>query len=51
MIPALKSVVSYYSNHPDWTMVRPPFISLEKETQKELIQKLKSLGFAMPNLD
>ena len=51
MIPALKSVVSYYSNHPDWTMVRPPFISLEKETQKELIQKLKSLGFVMPNLD
>jgi 4-hydroxy-tetrahydrodipicolinate synthase len=51
MIPALKSVVSYYSNHPDWTIVRPPFISLEKETQKELIQKLKSLGFAMPNLD
>ena len=51
MIPALKSVVSYYSNQPDWTMVRPPFISLEKETQKELIQKLKSLGFAMPNLD
>ena len=51
MIPALKSVVSYYSNHPDWTIVRPPFISLEKETQKELIQKLKSLGFAMLNLD
>ena len=51
MIPALKSVVSYYSNHPDWTIVRPPFISLEKETQKELIQKLKSLGFLMPNLD
>ncbi len=51
MIPALKSVVSYYSNHPDWTIVRPPFISLEKETQKELIQKLKSLGFVMPNLD
>ena len=51
MIPALKSVISYYSNHPDWTIVRPPFISLEKETQKELIQKLKSLGFVMPNLD
>ena len=51
MIPALKSVVSYYSNHPDWTIVRPPFISLEKETQKELIQKLKSLGFVMLNLD
>ena len=51
MIPALKSVVSYYSNHPDWTIVRPPFISLEKETQKELIQKLKSFGFAMLNLD
>ena len=51
MIPALKSVVSYYSKHPDWTIVRPPFISLEKETQKELIQKLKSLGFVMPNLD
>ena len=51
MIPALKSVISYYSNHPDWTIVRPPFISLEKETQKKLIQKLKSLGFAMLNLD
>jgi len=51
MIPALKSVISYYSNHPDWTIVRPPFISLEKETQKELIQKLKSLGFVMLNLD
>ena len=51
MIPALKSVISYYSNHPDWTIVRPPFISLEKETQKELIQKLKNLGFAMLNLD
>ncbi len=51
MIPALKSVISYYSKHPDWTIVRPPFISLEKETQKELIQKLKSLGFAMHNLD
>ena len=51
MIPALKSVISYYSKHPDWTIVRPPFISLEKETQKELIQKLKSLGFAMLNLD
>ena len=51
MIPALKSVVSHYRKDPDWSIVRPPFISLEQETQQELVQKLESLGFEMLNLD
>ena len=51
MIPALKSAVSHYRKDPDWKIVRPPFISLEQETQQELVQKLESLGFEMPNLD
>jgi len=51
MIPALKSVVSHYRKDPDWTIVRPPYISLEQETQQELVQKLDQVGFEMPNLD
>jgi len=51
MIPALKSVVSYHRKDPDWSIVRPPFISLEQETQQELVQKLDQVGFEIPNLD
>ena len=49
MIPALKSMVAYYIKDPDWTIVRPPFISLEQETQQELVQKLELLGFEWSN--
>ena len=49
MIPALKSMVAYYRKDPDWTIVRPPFISLEQETQQELVQKLELLGFEWSN--
>jgi len=49
MIPALKSMVAYYRKDPDWTIVRPPFISLEQETQQELVQKLERLGFEWSN--
>jgi hypothetical protein len=51
MIPALKSVVSHCRKDPDWTVVRPPFISLGQATQEELVQKLDRVGFEMPNLD
>ena len=51
MIPALKSVVSHYRKDLDWSIVRPPFISLEQETQQKLVQKLDQVGFEMPNLD
>ena len=47
MIPALKSVVAYYSQNVNWETVRPPLVSLKKETQKELIQKLADLHFDM----
>jgi dihydrodipicolinate synthase/N-acetylneuraminate lyase len=47
MIPALKSVVAYYSKNVNWETVRPPLVSLKKETQKELIQKLADLHFDM----
>ena len=47
MIPALKSVVAYYSQNVNWETVRPPFVSLKKATQKELIQKLADLHFDM----
>ena len=51
MIPALKSIVSYHRKDPDWTVVRPPFISLEQTTQQELVQKLDQIGFEMPNFN
>ena len=51
MIPALKSVVSHYRKDLDWSIVRPPFISLEQETQQKLVQKLDQVGFEMLNLD
>lgn len=47
MIPALKSVVAYYSQNVNWETVRPPLVSLKKATQKELIQKLADLHFDM----
>ena len=51
MIPALKSMVAYYRKDPDWAIVRPPFISLEQETQQELVQKLDKVGLKIPHLD
>ena len=51
MIPALKSVVAYYSKHKEWNIVRPPLVSLKKDSQEELLQKLSNFGFNMPGLN
>ena len=51
MIPALKSVVSYHRKDPNWSIVRPPFISLEQATQQELVQALDQIGFEIQNFD
>ena len=51
MIPALKSVVAYYSKHIEWNIVRPPLVSLKKDSQEELLQKLDNFGFNIPGLN
>ena len=51
MIPALKSVVAYYSKHKEWNIVRPPLVSLKKDSQEELLQKLSNFGFNIPGLN
>ena len=51
MIPALKSVVAYYSRHIEWNIVRPPLVSLKKDSQEELLQKLDNFGFNIPGLN
>ena len=51
MIPALKAVVAYYSKHIEWNIVRPPLVSLKKDSQEELLQKLDNFGFNIPGLN
>ncbi|HXD52317.1 MAG TPA: dihydrodipicolinate synthase family protein, partial [Burkholderiales bacterium] len=50
MIPALKASVAHFSGDDSWTTVRPPLVALSEELQRELLESLKTLGFAMPGL-
>src|SRR5438874_3035519 len=50
MIPALKACVAHFSGDDSWTTVRPPLIALSDELQRQLLESLNRLGFAMPGL-
>jgi len=51
MIPALKQVISYYSDDPAWTSVRPPLTELNAAQVHNIVEGLKKLDFDMPGLD
>jgi len=50
MIPALKKLVAYYSDDPDWNRVRPPLVELDNTLQDSLIAAVEKLGFDMPDI-
>ena len=50
MIPALKACVAHFSGDDSWTAVRPPLVALSAELQRQLLESLNGLGFAMPGL-
>jgi len=50
VISALKALVAYYGDDPDWVTVRPPLIELGEERTHALVADLERLGFAMPGL-
>ena len=47
MIPALKAIVAHYHNDPDWAMVRPPLVALDRAQTAALIADLDKLGFTL----
>jgi len=50
MIAALKAAVAHFSGDAAWTTVRPPLVGLAAEQQRQLLDALDALGFAMPGL-
>lgn len=48
MIPAMKRVVSEFSHHPQWRVVRPPQIALSDAAASELLAELSTAAFTMP---
>jgi 4-hydroxy-tetrahydrodipicolinate synthase len=50
MIPALKAVLAEFSDLPDWRIVRPPLVALEKSDSDVLTSRLRDGGFSMPGL-
>ena len=50
MIPALKAVLAEFSDLPDWRIVRPPLMALEKSDSDVLTSRLRDAGFSMPGL-
>ena len=48
MIPAMKRVVSEFSHHPQWRIVRPPLTALSDASASELLAELNATGFTMP---
>ena len=50
MIAALKAAVAHFSGDPAWTTVRPPLVPLTAEQERQLLDALEALGFAMPGL-
>jgi 4-hydroxy-tetrahydrodipicolinate synthase len=47
MIPALKAIVARYHNDPDWAMVRPPLVALDRAQTAALVADLDKLGFTL----
>lgn len=50
MIPALKAAVAHFAKDPDWALVRPPLVSLNKQQSDALATSLEAHGFSMPGL-
>jgi 4-hydroxy-tetrahydrodipicolinate synthase len=50
MIPALKQVIAYYANDPEWVTVRPPLTEITATQAQHVIEGVKQLGFKMPGL-
>ena len=50
MIGALKAIVAYYGDDPDWVTVRPPLMELGTDKTRSLVAELNRLGFKMPGL-
>jgi 4-hydroxy-tetrahydrodipicolinate synthase len=51
MIPALKQVIAYYANDPEWVTVRPPLTELTAAQAQQVIEGLRQLGFNMPGIE
>jgi len=50
MIPALKAIVSNFSDDSGWEAVRPPLVALASENKRGLMASLDQYGFSMPGL-
>jgi len=45
MIPAMKAVIAHWLKDPQWSAVRPPFITLSNSEQRALFARLNELSF------
>lgn len=43
-VPALKQIVAYLRNDPEWGYVRPPFLPLGTEAAQKIIAKIEAFG-------
>ncbi len=50
MIPALKTVVAYFTSNEIWKRVRPPLVEITARQQENLLAELKARDFSMPGL-
>jgi 4-hydroxy-tetrahydrodipicolinate synthase len=50
MIPALKAAVAHFSGHDQWSVLRPPLVSLTSDERAALVTKLNAIGFDMSGL-
>lgn len=50
VIPALKAIVAEFSDDPQWTVVRPPLVSLSDDQKSVLLSELRQSNFEMPEL-
>jgi 4-hydroxy-tetrahydrodipicolinate synthase len=51
MIPAMKHVMSKFSENAAWSIVRPPLTSLPADAGAVLMKRLDAVGFAMTGLN
>jgi 4-hydroxy-tetrahydrodipicolinate synthase len=51
MIAALKQTIAIYRNDPEWIRMRPPLVELTVAQANLLVADLKTIGFAMPDIE
>jgi 4-hydroxy-tetrahydrodipicolinate synthase len=50
MIPAMKFVLSEFTGHRSWSVVRPPLVALQVDEGQRLMKALLDAGFRMPGV-